>query len=141
MSMVGGNFLVDGGAERLVFEWKRLMSKLINKRDGKVNKPLDPDFDDLLHRSGSASYRPKNVDGITGHEYFILSKDLAPIETDGVDDQEEWNLFKEYLPLNFEDIGDLNNSNSLSDTLRGWAVDKVSEHFSASAKSWLTITH
>jgi hypothetical protein len=66
-------------------------------------EPLDPDFNDLLSRSGCASYQPKKIAAMTTYEYFNLSHSLALIESDGVDEQEEWNLF-EYLPLTFDDF-------------------------------------
>jgi hypothetical protein len=124
-SVADGNYLLDGGAERLVLEWKSSMGKLIDKRDEVPIEPMDPDLNDLLRKSGSASYRPKIVDGMSRHEFINLSTKLAPIESDGVEDQEEWNLFERYLSMTFDDIEDLNEPHSLSDMLSEWKTEKV----------------
>ncbi|XTI85849.1 hypothetical protein V2W45_1377750 [Cenococcum geophilum] len=123
-SVADGNYLVDGGAERLVLEWKTSMGKLIDRRDGVPIEPMDPDFNDLLRKSGSASYQPKIIDGMSRHEFFNISMSLAPIESDGVEDQEEWNLFEHYLPMTFDDLEGLNDRHSLSDMLSLWKADK-----------------
>jgi len=34
---------------------------------------------------------------VSGHEYFLLYKELAPCESDGPGDAQEWNLFDLYL--------------------------------------------
>lgn len=129
-SVADGNYLVDGGAERLVLEWKTSMGKLIDRRDGVSIEPMDPDFNDLLRKSGSASYKPKIIDGMSRHEFFNISMKLAPIESDGVEDQEEWNLFEHYLPMTFDDLEGLNDRHSLSDMLSLWKTDKVRYHTS-----------
>lgn len=127
-TIADGNYLLDGGAERLVLEWKVSMGRLMDRRDGVPIEPLEPDFDDLLHKSGSASYQPKSITDMTDFEYFNLAHRLAPIESDGIEDKEEWNLFKEYLPLKFDDLDDLNDQHSLSDMLSLWKFDRVSCH-------------
>jgi hypothetical protein len=126
-SIADGNYLLDGGSERLVLEWKVLMGQLLDRRDGVPVQPLDPDFNDLLRKSGSASCQPKIIDGMSRHEFFQLSTQLAPIESNGVDDKEEWNLFEQYLAMTFDDPEDLKEPHSLSDTLGYWEVDKVSD--------------
>jgi len=128
-SVADGNYLLDGGAERLVLEWKSSMGKLMDRRDGVSVEPLDPDFDDLLRKSGSASYQPKSIDSISRHEFLNLSIYLAPIESDGVNDQEEWNLFERYLSMTFDELEDLNKPHSLSATLSYWGYDKVGSNF------------
>jgi hypothetical protein len=127
-SIADGNYLVDGGAEKLILEWKTSMGKLIDIRDGVPIEPMDPDFNDLLRKSGSASYKPKIVTGMSRQEFLNLSMSLAPIESDGVEDQEEWNLFGEYLPMTFDDVEDLKEAHSLSDMLSLWETDKVRYH-------------
>ncbi|OCK84359.1 hypothetical protein K432DRAFT_320527 [Lepidopterella palustris CBS 459.81] len=119
-----GNYLLDGGAERLILEWKSSMGKLIDRRDGVPIEPMEPDLNDLLRKSGSASYQSKIIDGMSRHEFFNLSTNLAPIESDGAEDQEEWNLFERYLSMTFDDIEDLNEPHSLSDMLSEWKTDK-----------------
>ena len=125
-SVADGNYLLDGGSERLVMKWKSLMGQLMDQRDGVAIEPLDPNFNDLLEKSGSATYQPKSIDGMSRHEFLNLSMDLAPIESDGVDDREEWNLFEQYLSMTFTDLEDLNEPHSLSDMLNHWEVDRVS---------------
>lgn len=125
-SIADGNYLLDGGSERLVLEWKVSMGRLMDKRDGVPIKPMDPDFDDLLHKSGSASYKPKHIDGMPRHEFRNLSMKLAPVESDGIEDEEEWNLFEQYLGMTFDDLEDLNEPHSLSDMLEYWKVHTVS---------------
>jgi len=125
-SVADGNYLVDGGAERLILEWKNSMDMLIKRRDGITHEPLEPDFDDLLYKSGSASYTPKRIEKMASYDFMLLSKDLAPIESDGVDDKEEWNLFERYLTHTFDDLEDLNEPHSLSRMLSHWKVDQVS---------------
>lgn len=124
-SIADGNYLLDGGAERLILEWKTSMGRLMDIRDGKPIEPLDREFNDLLRKSGSASYTPKIIEGMTDFEFINLSHTLAPIESDGVDDQEEWNLFHEYLPSKFQALDDLKEPYSLSAMLGHWAIDKV----------------
>lgn len=119
-SVLDGNYLVDGGAERLILEWKVSMGRLIDKRDGVPIEPLEPEFNDLLRKSGSASYQPRKVKGMTDIEFINLAHNLAPIESDGDGDQEEWNLFEQYLPLTFDDSEDLNEPHSLSSMLCAW---------------------
>lgn len=121
-----GNYVLDGGSERLVLEWKVLMGKLLDKRDGVPIQPLDPNFKDLLYKSGSASYQPKIIESMSEHVFFQLSGQLAPVESDGADDKEEWNLFEQYLPMTFDDPEDLKEPHSLSDMLKTWKVDTVS---------------
>jgi hypothetical protein len=101
------------------------MGRLIDKRDGVPTKPVDSDFNDLLYKSGSASYQPKAIEGMTVSHFFRLSHSLAPIESDGPEDKEEWNLFRQYLPLTFDDPEDLNELHSLSDMLDHWSSEMV----------------
>ena len=70
-------------------------------------EPEDFDFDDLIHKSGSASYTPKGTAKMSRHEFFKLSMSLAPFKSDGVEDQEEWNLFEQYLTMTFDNVEDL----------------------------------
>lgn len=102
------------------------MNKLIKRRDGITCEPLKTDFDDLLHKSGSGSYTPKEIEKMTFYDFVLLSRDLAPIESDGVNDKEEWNLFERYLPHTFDDLEDLKEPHSLSKMLNDWKLHKVS---------------
>lgn len=128
-SVADGNYLLDGGSERLILEWKHVMKQLLCKRDGISIEPLDGDLDDLLHKSGSASYQPKRLGRVSHHERSILSKSLAPIESDGVGDEEEWNLFEQYLTVDSNDPDSLDEPHSLSNMLDSWATAVVSDYF------------
>ncbi|KAH7092404.1 hypothetical protein FB567DRAFT_517137 [Paraphoma chrysanthemicola] len=120
-SILDGNYLLDGGAQRLVEEWKFSIGKLIDARDGVPIDPPNAAFDDLLHRAGSASYKPASIEGMTDHVQFLLAHSLAPIESDGVDDEEEWDLFAQHLGT-LDDLGKLNEDFRLSDVLKKWKV-------------------
>ncbi|KAF2495874.1 hypothetical protein BU16DRAFT_359308 [Lophium mytilinum] len=123
ISILDGNNFLDGGAERLVLEWKWSMRKLMDRRD-EVPITTEPDLDNLHRKAGSASYEFKPINGMPDHEFFTLSIMLAPIESDGVDDQDEWNLFERYLPRDFNNIEDFKKPHSLSDILSVWKSDK-----------------
>jgi hypothetical protein len=61
---------------------------------------------------------------MSGHEYFLLYKELAPCESDGPRDAQEWNLFGSYL--NVEDNEEsLYDRRDLSDMLEHWKRDVV----------------
>lgn len=126
--VLDGHYLLIGGAERLVLEWKVSMGGLIYQREGIAVQQLEPDFNDLLRKSGSASFSPKQIPNMTLHEFYLLSRRLAPIERDGEGDTEEWNLFTAYLPHDFKDVKDLDDRNSLSKMLVRWKSDRVSSH-------------
>ncbi|KAL4864644.1 hypothetical protein BDV12DRAFT_205598 [Aspergillus spectabilis] len=71
-SILDTNYLVPGGLERLILEWKVRCGEQVDRRDGPVdrtNKGLDLDLSDLLQRAGSATY-----------EYHNLLSTLAPYE-------------------------------------------------------------
>ena len=48
---------------------------------------------DLLHKSGTANFRPRKLAGMSENRFIELSTKMAPIESDGPDDEDEWNLF------------------------------------------------
>jgi hypothetical protein len=98
---------------------------LIDRGDGVPIEAMDPDFNDLLGKSGSASYTPKIIEDMTRHEFVNLSMELAPIESDGVD-KEEWKLFEQYLAKYFNELEDLNDPHSLSNMSSLWKDDMVS---------------
>lgn len=126
-SILDGNYLVSGGVERLVLEWKVTHGKWADKRDGLYNESKDklaPDFDSLLRQAGSALYQgSKAPDGMGQFEYYNLITTLAPNESDGQDDTSEWNLFNEYLDPAAQA---LDNPHDLSAMLRRWQTDVVS---------------
>lgn len=126
-SVIDGNYLLDGGCERLILKWKVMMGMLMDRRDGVPIQPLNNDFHDLLERAGSATYEPKYIAGMELHEFINLSGKLAPIESDGPGDEDEWNLFDNYLVRKFTNLEDLDDPRSLGDMVMAWEADKVGE--------------
>jgi hypothetical protein len=126
MSILDGEYLVDGGAERLVLEWKVRRGKKLDDRDGvDQGEEIAPAFDKLLRRAGSSTYQYEAVPGMSQHEDFLLRTTLAPIESAGEGDTQEWNLFDEFIDEKEEEEG-LLARHSLSKMLDLWAFQKVS---------------
>ena len=124
--ILSGHYLVDGGAERLILEWKVSLGKLIDRRDRVPIEPMDTDLDDLLRKSSSAGYEPKEIPGMTDFEFHNLSHRLAPIESHGDEGTQERSLFQEYLVLDLEDLENLHVPDSLSNMLHKWKLHCVS---------------
>ncbi|KAJ5185673.1 hypothetical protein N7491_006457 [Penicillium cf. griseofulvum] len=122
--ILDGNYLVSGGVERLVLEWKVTHGKWADERDGLYDESEDrlpADFDSLLRQAGSAVYQgSKPPDGMDQFEYCNLLTTLAPNESEGPDDKSEWNLFKEYLDSSAQA---LNSPHDLSSMLQRWQND------------------
>lgn len=131
--ILDGNYLVTGGIERLVLEWKVSHGKWADKRDGLYDESKDrlpADFESLLRQAGSAVYQGSKIpDSMDRFEHYNLITTLAPNESDGPDDKSEWNLFNEYLDSS---LHMLDNPHDLSSMLRHWQNDVVSS---------LSITH
>ena len=126
-SIKDGDYLLDGGAERLSLQWKAKLEQLIARRDN-VNIPsLDPALKDLLTKSGSAHYQPHLPPLMDEFEFGLLKHDLAPVESDGTEDTEEWNLFDEYLTADEETL--LYGQHRLSRSLQLWRYSVVSQYF------------
>jgi len=125
-SVLDGNYLVDGGAERLLLQWKVTRGGQIDERDGVVQntEPLAANFQDLLDKAGQPGFQPQMVTGMTMHEFMYLSRTLAPNESDGPDDSEVWNLFENYLTAS--DPARLNNRHDLSEMLSKWDAHTAS---------------
>ncbi|KAI1290685.1 hypothetical protein F5Y03DRAFT_401114 [Xylaria venustula] len=125
-SIANGNYLLDGGAERLALYWIDSMHRLIAKRDGVEREAYDPEFNDLLTNAGSASFvPPERPEHMPVFEYLNLCHTLAPIESDGPEDKREWNLINEYAPLMFDSLDDLNETHSLSTMLQAWCFHRI----------------
>lgn len=84
-SVKDDNYLVPGGVERLVLQWK-VTSGRIDKHDGVSDEEeegdsLHPEFQDLLNEAGSAKYkrgaRPEGMDRFEEHNLLYT---LAPYE-------------------------------------------------------------
>lgn len=128
-SILDGNYVLDGGAERLVIQWTSERGRQIAKRDGTAEDDSDPPYPDLHHllqKAGSPSFNGKIPEHMPLPEYFTLLTVLAPNESDGSDDREVWNLFDEYLPTRRP--GSLDNQHDLSQMLARWKAHTVSKH-------------
>ncbi|CEL09490.1 hypothetical protein ASPCAL12626 [Aspergillus calidoustus] len=125
-SVLDGNYLVPGGVERLVLEWKVTHGRWIDKRDGvcdesEEEKRVHADFLALLRNAGSSKYMQlMKPAGLPLDEYNNLLVTLAPYESDGPDDTEEWNLFDTYLDST---VKAFNNPHALSTMLQRWHDD------------------
>lgn len=107
-----GNYLCDGGAERLILEWKV-------QRDRWIDEQLDPAFENLLRNAGSSTFTYQKVTNIKEHEELLLQTSLAPFESDGPDDTAEWNLFDSFLKPR-DGRENLNDRHNISTMLRRW---------------------
>ena len=117
-----GDYLCDGGAERLVLEWKVQRVNWIDKRYGIAQESMDPAFDNLLRRAGSSTFTNESLKDISRQEEFLLLQTLAPFESDGPGDTQEWNLFDSYLNANDENLYERHD---LSNMLQRWQHDVV----------------
>ncbi|KAL4794271.1 hypothetical protein BDV19DRAFT_195782 [Aspergillus venezuelensis] len=111
-SVSDGTYLLSGGAERLILEWKLRRSIALDQRDGVFDAAqykLDDDVRDLLYRAGEKGYwpggRPRGLDVF---EYFTLVRTVAPNESGefGDGDEKGWNLFEEFLERDWEKSAD-----------------------------------
>lgn len=129
--ILDGDYLCDGGAERLVEEYKVARGRLLDARDGVTypdEEPMSPAFDDLYRNAGSADFKYEPVAGLDWYESILMSRNLAPWESHDkeeshdVKDEADWNLFDEYLIA-----GDVEDRHTLSTTLAKWRLAKVRE--------------
>ena len=101
--------------------------RLLDKRDGvedEEQEAMPPSLENLLYKAGSSTFEPQSVPGMSGHEYFLLSHQLAPYESDGPGDAQEWNLFDSYMNVG-DDEESLYDRGSLSEMLQHWKRDVV----------------
>ncbi|KAL5337526.1 Alpha/Beta hydrolase protein [Aspergillus crustosus] len=119
-------YLVPGGVERLVLEWKVTYGKWFDKRNGVYDESAEEehvhaDFLALLRKAGSSEYKQSmKPTGLSHNEYYNLLVNLAPYESDGPNDMEEWNLFDTYLDST---VKALDNPHDLSTMLQRWHDD------------------
>ncbi|KAL4914475.1 hypothetical protein BDW62DRAFT_190410 [Aspergillus aurantiobrunneus] len=110
-SVCDGSYLLPGGAERLILEWKVVRSMALDKRDGVFDAALyqlDPAVHDLLYRAGARGFWPAGRPrGLDQFEYYTLARTVAVNE-------EEWNLFDAFLG------GEGREGERLSDVLGRW---------------------
>ncbi|KAL4999879.1 hypothetical protein BDV10DRAFT_163964 [Aspergillus recurvatus] len=99
-SVSDGTYLLPGGAERLLLEWKVRRGMEIDKRDGVFDRScyeLDRDVRALLYEAGSKGYWPSGRPaGLDMYEYYTLARTVAVNEV-GDGDGDEWNLFEVFL--------------------------------------------
>ncbi|KAL4967011.1 uncharacterized protein BDV14DRAFT_198474 [Aspergillus stella-maris] len=124
-SVSDGTYLLCGGAERLILEWKLRRCIELDQRDGCFDAKrydLDDDVRDLLYRAGEKGYwpggRPRGLDVF---EYFTLVKTVAVNEAGEFG--EGWNLFDEFLHQDGKGEGEREREwgrHDLSTMLEGW---------------------
>lgn len=121
-SVFDANYLVSGGIERLVLEWKVRRGQLIDERDGRNRQEdLDPDFYALL-RSRFGNIQVKISNNIDRYEYRHLAVTLSPFESGGPGDTNKLNLFDQYLRVTPVCLSDPHN---LSSMIERWKIDVV----------------
>ncbi|KAL4902115.1 hypothetical protein BDW74DRAFT_67148 [Aspergillus multicolor] len=116
-SVSDGSYLLPGGAERLILEWKVRRGIEIDKRD-RVFDPsyyeMDPGVRALLYEAGSRGYWPDGrPTGLDMFEYYTLAKTVAVNEVGK--GNEGWNLFDAFL-----DDKSKSGRHDLSETLERW---------------------
>ncbi|RYP54679.1 hypothetical protein DL768_000615 [Monosporascus sp. mg162] len=116
--------LLDGGAEKLITEWKSVLDGLTTRRAGNPWPLPDLACYDILHSSGRIGFYRHKPALMSHYEYFLHTHQLAPIKSDGPEEEDEWDLFDEYFrteyPQNIE-----YQANRLGEMLRSWHHDKV----------------
>ncbi|KAJ0423178.1 hypothetical protein BJY00DRAFT_278859 [Aspergillus carlsbadensis] len=117
-SVFDGSYLLPGGVERLILEWKVTRGKAIDQRDGVFDErmyKLEESIHELLYRAGSRTYKPIRRPGLLDQfEFYTLSKTLAPNEFEYTGGRkEEWNLFESFL-------GEEDGVHDLSGMLERW---------------------
>lgn len=126
-SVSDGSYLLSGGAERLILEWKVRRGMDIDKRDGVFDPAcyeLDRGVHALMYEAGSRGYWPSGrPTGLDMYEYYTLARTVAVNES-GDGDEEEWNLFEAFL--GHEESGSGCGRHDLSELLERWEQSKVS---------------
>ncbi|KAL4736878.1 hypothetical protein BDV11DRAFT_192880 [Aspergillus similis] len=121
-SVSDGSYLLPGGAERLILEWKVRRGIEIDKRDGVFDPAcyeLDRDVHALMYEAGSRGYWPSGRPaGLDMYEYYTLARTVAVNECGK--GNEEWNLFEAFLEHGGSGIG----RHDLSELLGRWEQSK-----------------
>ncbi|KAL4972290.1 hypothetical protein BDW66DRAFT_7972 [Aspergillus desertorum] len=127
-SVTDGSYLLSGGAERLILEWKVRRGMEIDKRDGVFDPSsyeLDRDVHALLYEAGSRGYWPSGRPaGLDVYEYYTLARTVAVNEV-GDGNGEEWNLFQAFLGRGESGSG----RHDLSELLGRWERSTVGVPF------------
>ncbi|KAL5041864.1 hypothetical protein BDW71DRAFT_211699 [Aspergillus fruticulosus] len=120
-SVSDGTYLLPGGAERLILEWKFRRGIEIDKRDGVFDPScyeLDREVHALLYEAGSSGYWPSGRPAaLDMYEYYTLARTIAVNEV-GDGNEEEWNLFGAFLGPN--ESGSGTGRHDLSEVLGRW---------------------
>ncbi|KAL4812434.1 hypothetical protein BDW67DRAFT_170060 [Aspergillus spinulosporus] len=128
-SVSDGSYLLSGGAERLILEWKLRRGMEIDKRDGVFDPAcyeLGRGVHALMYEAGSRGYwpsgRPAELDM---YEYYTLARTVAVNES-GDGNEEEWNLFEAFLGHRESGSESGSGRHDLSELLERWEQSKVS---------------
>ena len=125
LDVSGNKRHLDGGAERLVVEWKMRGLRNLKEVERRITQGIGQTWQEEWCQPGPATTEqpaPKSS------KQALLRRHLSPNESDGPGDTQKWNLFEEYLvPLVNPDHS--YNRNSLSTMLRRWKEHVVCRPF------------
>lgn len=123
-----GDYLLDGGAERLVGEWCVQRINFLARSLGVEPLRLlqtDPLYR-LMYFAGKSDFKYASGPpaALSFYEEYLLLNCLKPFESDGPGDRYEWDLFSTYLGM-INNMESLKYNNTLSLVLDRWMFDKV----------------
>ena len=127
--LAAGKYVCDGGAERLVQEWRYKKWEMSQHSKGipQERRPQDA-MENIAYNAGSSRFVYHPVPGINMWEVNCYIRPLAPNESDGSGDLNEWNLFDSFLypkPAVKSEQGYFSDRHCLSKVLREWRDAKV----------------
>jgi hypothetical protein len=70
LSVLDGHSLLDGGAERLILEWKIERGKRIDEQAGVQQEPIGPTFENLSQRAGCSTFKSQEISKISNTRSF-----------------------------------------------------------------------
>ena len=127
--VAAGRYVCDGGAERLVQEWRYKKWEMNQHSKGiPQERRLQDPMEYIAYNAGSNRFVYREVPGINMWEVNSYVRPLAPNESDGPDDRNEWNLFESFLypkPKVKSEQGYYADRHCLSKVLREWRNAKV----------------
>ena len=124
-----GKYVCDGGAERLVQEWRYKKWEISQHRMGfrQERRPQDA-MENIAYNAGSRRFVYRPVPDMGMWEVNCYIGPLAPNESDGADDENEWNLFESFLYPKPEVLSEhdyFSDRHCLSKVLKAWHNAKV----------------